>query len=415
MELQTFTLPNGIRLVHHPIQNRVAHCGIFIHAGSRDETDAEHGMAHFIEHTIFKGTEKRNVFQVLNRLENVGADLNAYTSKEETCIYASFLSEYYDRTLELFQDIFFHSTFPAQELEREKQVVMDEIRSYQDNPDEQIFDDFEDLVFAGHPLGKNIMGSTKSLKKFTQKDVLKFIYHNYRLDEVVIASAGKIDFSKLVKIVSKHFCGHPGRGQSHPRNRFQDYHPFKKSLKKKTSQVHCLVGVPAYEYGHERRIPLALLNNMLGGPVMNSRLSLALRERNGITYHNESNYTAYSDAGILHIYFGTDPVHYEKALTIVHQELKRLREEKLSDYQLNTIKKQITGQLAIAQESNLATMLAMGKSFLLQNRFDPVESIIERIQLTTAEELIEIANDIFEPARLSMLTYMTGSQYFTDK
>ena len=405
MEIQTFTLPNGIRLVHHPIQNQVAHCGIFIHAGSRDETDAEHGIAHFIEHTIFKGTEKRNVFQVLNRLENVGADLNAYTTKEETCIYASFLCEFYDRTLELFQDIFFHSIFPEKELELEKQVVMDEIRSYQDTPDEQIFDDFEDLVFAGHPLGKNILGTAKSLKKLKQEDVLSFIHRNYRLNEIVIASVGKIDFRKLVKLVNRYFSDHPGRGQSHPRIAFNDYHPFAKSFRKRGTQVHCLVGAPAYDYGDNRRISLALLNNMLGGPIMNSRLSLALRERNGLTYNNESNYSAYSDAGIVQIYFGTDPIHYEKALAIVHKELKRLREEKLSNVQLHTIKKQIIGQLAIAQESNLAAMLAIGKSYLLQNRFEPVEMIVSRIQSTTAEELMEISNDVFNESKLSMLTF----------
>jgi predicted Zn-dependent peptidase len=405
MELQTLVLPNGIRLVHHPIQNQVAHCGIFIHAGSRDETKPEHGIAHFIEHTIFKGTEKRNVFQVLNRLENVGADLNAYTTKEETCIYASFLCEFYDRTLELFQDIFFHPTFPEKELEREKQVVMDEIRSYQDTPDEQIFDDFEDLVFAGHPLGKNILGTAKSLKKMNQGDVLNFIHRNYRLNEVVIVSVGRIDFRKLVKLVNKYFCDHPDRGQSHPRIAFNDYQPFNKSIRRKTSQVHCIIGAPAFRYSHERRIPLALLNNMLGGPVMNSRLSLALRERNGLTYHSESNYSAYSDAGILQIYFGTDPVHYEKTLTILHKELTRLREEKLSRGQLHLVKKQIIGQLAIAQESNLANMLAIGKSYLLQNRFEPIEAIIARIQATTAEELIEIANEIFNPQILSSLTF----------
>ena len=405
MELQSFTLPNGIRLVHCSANSPVAHCGLFIHAGSRDETASEHGIAHFIEHTIFKGTEKRNVFQVLNRLENVGADLNAYTTKEETCIYASFLSEFYDRTLELFQDIFFHSIFPEKELEREKQVVMDEIRSYQDAPAEQIFDDFEDLVFAGHPLGKNILGSSRSLKKITQNDIIQFIHRNYSLDEVVIASVGNIPFKKLGKLVNKFFSEQPDRGHSHPRIPFGNYKPFISNVKKKTSQVHCLVGAPAYDYGHECRIPLALLNNMLGGPIMNSRLSLALRERNGLTYHNESNYSAYSDAGIIHIYFGTELMQYEKALAIVHKELKRLREEKLTGIQLHTIKKQIIGQLAIAQESNLAAMLAIGKSYLLQNRFDPVEMIIARIQTTTSEELAKIANEVFEEKQLSMLTF----------
>ena len=405
MELQTFTLPNGIRLVHHPIPNTVSHCGIYINAGTRDENPSNHGIAHLIEHTIFKGTEKRNLFRVLNRLENVGADLNAFTSKEDTCIHASFVSEYYDRTLELFQDIFFHSVFPVKEVEKEKQVVMDEIRSYQDNPAEQIFDDFEDHLFAGHPLGKNILGTAKSLKKLKREDIFAFIYDNYQLNEVVIASVGKIDFTKLVKLTAKYFGDHPERGKANPRIPFRNYKPFVKSHKKKNSQIHCIVGAPGYPYHHERRIPLALLNNMLGGPIMNSRLSLALRERSGLTYHNESNYTAYSDAGIIHIYFGTDPLHYEKALEIVHQELKRLREEKLSPVQLHTIKKQLTGQLAIAQESNLAAMLAIGKSYLLQNRFDPIESIIKRIQATTAGELLEIANEIFREKKLSRLTF----------
>jgi predicted Zn-dependent peptidase len=305
----------------------------------------------------------------------------------------------------LFQDIFFHSVFPEKELEREKQVVMDEIQSYQDTPDEQIFDDFEDLVFAGHPLGKNILGSARSLKKFRQKNVLNFIHRNYRLDEVVIASVGRIEFKKLVRLVDRYFHDHPSRGESNPRIRFQNYRPSVTVKKKKTNQVHCLVGAPAYDFGHEMRIPLAILNNMLGGPGMNSRLSLALRERNGLTYHNESNYTAYSDAGIIHIYFGTDPAQYDKALTVVHQELRRLKEEKLSNHQLQTIKKQITGQMVIAQESNLAAMLAIGKSYLLQNRFDPIEMLIERIRQTTAEELIHIANEIFDEKQLSMLTF----------
>jgi predicted Zn-dependent peptidase len=410
MEINAFTLPNGIRLVHSAVDSPVAHCGIFINAGSRDENDSGHGVAHFIEHTIFKGTEKRNVFQVLNRLENIGADLNAYTTKEKTCIHASFLCGFYDRTLELFQDIFFHSKFPVKELEREKQVVMDEIRSYQDTPTEQIFDDFEDHLFAGHPLGRNILGTAKSIKKLKQEDIFGFIHRNYRFDEVVIASVGKIEFKKLVRLVIRYFSDHPLRGQSQPRLPFGDYHPFSIALKKKTSQVHCLVGVPAFSYDHAQRIPLALLNNMLGGPVMNSRLSLALRERNGLTYHNESNYTAYSDAGIIHIYFGTEAVHYEKALAILYKELKRLREEKLTPGQLHLVKKQIIGQLAISQESNLAVMLAIGKSYLLQNRFDPVETIIQRIESTTAEELMEIANKVFDVKQLSMLTFLAGNK-----
>ena len=405
MELQILTLPNGIRLVHRDVPNAVAHCGIFIHAGSRDESETEHGIAHFIEHTIFKGTRKRNVFQVLNRLENIGADLNAYTTKEETCIYASFLNAYYDRTLELFQDILFNTLFPVKEIEKEKQVVMDEIRSYLDNPAEQIFDDFEDQVFQGHPLGRNILGTAKSLKKFTRDSILSFIHRNYQLDQMVLVSVGNIRFKRFAGLVSKYFNHQPDRGNIVPRKPFLGYHPLQKTKKKKIFQVHCALGGIAFPYADSRRIPLALLNNMLGGPIMNSRLSLALRERNGLTYHNESNYTAYSDAGIISIYFGTDPVHYEKALSVVHKELNRLRNEKLSVIQLHTIKKQLIGQLAIAQESNLSSMFAMGKSFILQNRFDPIEKVISRIQSTTGEELLEIANEVFAESKISMLTF----------
>ena len=330
MEIQTFTLPNGIRLVHSPIPNPVAHCGIFVNAGTRDEAADEQGIAHFIEHTIFKGTQKRNLYQVLNRLENVGADLNAYTTKEETCIYASFLSVFYDRTLELFRDVFFNSVFPEREIEKEKQVVIDEIRSYRDNPSEQIFDDFEDLVFSGHPLGKNILGTVRSVRKMNRGNLLGFIRRTYHLDQVVIASCGNIEFKKLVKMVTKYFSDHPERIDGTPRMPFRGSPVFHTIQKKHTSQVHCVLGAPAYSFSHERRIPLALLNNMLGGPIMNSRLSLALRERNGLAYHNESNYTTFSDAGVIHIYFGTDPVHYDKAREIVYKELRDRKSTRLN-------------------------------------------------------------------------------------
>ena len=406
MELQTYTLPNGIRLVHRPVSGEVAHCGIFINAGTRDETDHEHGIAHFIEHTIFKRTERRNVFQVLNRLENVGADMNAFTGKEETCIYATFLNKYYDRALELFQDIFFHAVFPEKELEKEKQVVFDEIQSYLDTPSEQIFDDFEDLVFKGHALGKNILGTAKSLKKISRKEVLHFIRQNYQLEGVVIASVGNIPFTRLMKMVTKYFSEQPDRGKASLRKPFATYNPYQRVVKKKIFQVHCMLGATAYPFPDERRIPLALLNNMLGGPVLNSRLSLALRERNGLTYHNESNYTPYSDAGIISIYFGTDPVHYMKALEIVQKELKRIRTEKLSILQLHTIQKQLIGQLVIAQESNLSSMMSIGKSYLFQNRYDTIDYIVKKIESITSSSLLEIANEIFYPSGISYLTFL---------
>jgi len=405
MDPETCTLPNGIRLVHRPVSSPVAHTGIFIHAGTRDEAEGERGIAHFIEHTIFKGTRKRSVYRILNRLENVGADLNAFTTKEDTCIYASFLSAYYDRALELYHDIFFHSVFPEKELEKEKQVIIDEIRSYMDTPSEQIMDDFEDLVFRDHPLGHNILGTAGSLKKITQEDIFRFIRETYRYDRIVIASIGNISFPKLTRMVYKYFNRpqEPGRGRERQAN--LNYYPTEKRVKKKILQVHCSLGGPAFSFADDRRIPLALLNNILGGPILNSRLSLALRERNGLTYHNESNYVPYTDTGIFSIYFATDPGLFERALSIVFRELKRLREKKLNPVQLHTIKKQLTGQMAIGQESNLSVMLAMGKSFLVQGRFDSFELLTRRIESVTAEQLLYLSNDLFEPSKMSLLTF----------
>jgi predicted Zn-dependent peptidase len=405
MDIQTLTLPNGIRLVHREVPNAVAHCGVFIGAGTRDEEPREHGIAHFIEHTIFKGTGKRNLYHILNRLENVGADLNAFTTKEETCIHATFLKEDYHRTLELFSDILFHSVFPSKEIEKEKQVVIDEIRSYQDSPAEQILDDFEDQVFSGHPLGKNILGTVKSVRSFRQEDIFRFIRNNYHPGRIVITSVGNISFAKLGRLVARYFDNRDDHDHGAHDHEFSDYKPVQKAIKRKIMQVHCVLGAPAYRFDDKRRVPLALLNNMLGGPILNSRLSLALRERNGLTYHNESNYIAYSDAGIVSIYFGTDPVHYDRALEIVHKELKRLKNESLTPIQLHTIQKQLTGQLEIAWESNAGAMLALGKSFLLLNRYDPIERIISAIRETTPEMIRDIANDVFAENRLSMLTF----------
>lgn len=403
---QFYTLPNGIRVIHHCVPNPVAHFGLFINTGTRDEKRGEHGMAHFIEHTFFKGTGKRNLFQVLNRLDNIGADLNAFTTKEDTCIYASFLSGYYERVIELIHDIGFHSIFPDTEIEKEKQVIMDEIRSYMDSPSDQIYDDFEDMIFEGHPLGKNILGTLKSLKNISREKLKQFIKNNYHTDGIVICSVGNIDFKRLLIMMKKYFGQEPEKNGRKTNHRPLSYIPSTRFLKKKINQVHCVIGGPAYTFEDPRRIPLALLNNMLGGPLMNSRLSLALREKNGLTYQVDSTYSPYTDAGAIEIYFGTDASLYEKALSIIHKELKKLRNEKLGQVQFGIVRKQLKGQLAIANESNLSLMFSMGKSFLVQNRFDPVDVIMEKIDAVTSDQLQDIANEIFASERLSMLAFI---------
>jgi len=407
MELQVLTLPNGIRLVHRHIPNVVAHFGIFIAAGTRHEKEKEHGIAHFIEHTIFKGTEKRTVYHILNRLENVGADLNAYTTKEKTCIYATFLNEYYARTLELFSDICFHSIFPRKEIEKEKDVVTDEIKSYRDNPAEQIFDDFEDLVFAGHPLGKNILGTPKNIKKFTGEGIRNFIRRNYTADQIVICSVGNIEMKKFISLVRKYFSEIRTGNRNHDRIPFTGYKAVDMTKKRKIFQSHCIIGAPGYSFREEKRFTLAFLNNILGGPVMNSRLSIALREKNGLTYNIESNYMAYSDTGIFAIYFGTDKKLLEKALFILEKELKKIRTEKLGKFQLKTAKKQLIGQLAIAQESKINQMLAIGKSYLVMDNYISIDEIIPKIEMISSEQLIEVANEILAPERMSRLLFQS--------
>jgi predicted Zn-dependent peptidase len=407
MEIPVFTLPNGIRVVHIPATGKVSHCGIFINAGTRDETEAEHGLAHFIEHVIFKGTEKRNLYQILNRLENVGADLNAYTTKEETCIYATFLNEYYSRTLELFSDICFHSIFPENELRKEKDVVIDEIQSYQDSPAEQIFDDFEDLVFAGHPLGRNILGTPKHVKKFNGKDIRNFIGRNYTTDQIVICSVGNIETKRFNYLAEKYFSKIEPGIRSEPRILFEGYKPVNETRKRKIFQSHCIIGATGYSFKDDKKYILAFLNNILGGPVMNSRLSLALREKNGVAYNIESNYTAFSDTGLFSIYFGTDKKLLEKALHLVEKECNKIRTVKLGRIQLETAKKQLIGQLAIAQESKLNKMLSIGKSFMVDNHYISIDEIIPIIETITSEQLIETANEILNPSRLSKLIFQS--------
>lgn len=405
MEFYHHTLANGIRLIHRPADNHVSHAGIIINTGSRDEADNEYGMAHFIEHVIFKGTTHRKVYHVLSRLENVGADLNAFTTKEETCIYASFLNSYYDRTLELIKDITFNSTFPEKELEKEKDVIYDEINSYKDSPSEEIFDDFEEQVFAGHPIGKNILGSPKNIRKFSKRDVLKFMGNNYHTDQMVICSVGKINFKKLLGLVEKYFSDIAPNFREAKRKKFTEYSATQRQIRKKTFQNHCLIGNVSYSILDEKSTSFALLNNVLGGPGLNSRLNLGIREKYGYAYNLESNYSPYSDTGIFSIYIGTDNGYLERSVDLIHKELNKLRNTSLGILQLKRAKQQLMGQLAIANEANLSKMFHIGRSFLLKDKAESLDEIYTSIEAVTAEDLQEIANEIFAPEKLSTLVY----------
>ncbi|MBI5219849.1 MAG: insulinase family protein [Bacteroidia bacterium] len=405
MEFQTHIFSNGIRLIHKQVDARAAYFGLIVNAGSRDEAEEEHGMAHFIEHTIFKGTQKRNTYRIISRLEDVGGDLDAYTTKEETFIYASFLKNDYEKAIELIWDIVFNSTFPDKELEKEKLVIYDEINSYKDSPAEQIFDDFEELVFRNHPIGKNILGTPAHLKRFGKKHIEKFMKANYCTDEMVLSSVGDISFSKLVTVTEKYFGVVPTNIRKNKRIKFNSYKPEYKTVKKDTHQSHCIIGNIAYDVRDKKRVGLILLNNILAGQNMNSRLNMSLREKHGYVYTVESGYAQYSDTGILTIYFGTDKDYLGKSMNLVYKELEKLRTQKISVSQLEKAKKQIIGQITISSESNPGLMIAMAKSHLLYNRVDTLEKIYRKIENISAEELLEIANEVLDKNRLTTLIF----------
>jgi predicted Zn-dependent peptidase len=404
-EFQTFSFPNGIRLIHQSCDDPVSHLGVIINTGSRDETDSEHGIAHFIEHCIFKGTKTRKAYHVLSRMEDVGGELNAFTTKEETTLYATFLTEYYSRAAELLSDILFQSTFPEKELRREKEVVVEEINSYKDSPSELIFDDFDELVFDGHPIARNILGTFESVRSFSQEDILKFIGNNYHTDQMVLSSVGNIPFKKLISLCDRYFGMAPGKPRTFLRERFAGYTPGERTEIKDTWQTHCMVGNLAYDSSHPMRIVMILLNNLLGGQGMNSRLNLALRERKGMAYNIESSYNAFSDTGQFNVYFGTDNENFEKALNVVFKEFKLLRDKKLGTMQMQRARKQLIGQLAIAGENHEDLMLSIGKTYLFYNQIDTFPVIFKKIDAITPEQILEVANEILDPLKTSRLIY----------
>lgn len=405
MEYTSMSLPNGIRLIHASVDSPVAHCGVVINTGSRDETPSEQGMAHFIEHTIFKGTVKRKAYHIISRLEDVGGEMNAYTSKEETAIHASFLCEYYERAIELFSDILIDSTFPEKELKKEQEVIVDEINSYNDTPSELIFDEFEELIYEGHPMGRNILGTPELVRSFQASDIRRFMAENYHTDQMVICSVGNIPAKKFFHLAQRYFERLPGNNRNSLRTRFTGYQPKLKKIEKGTFQAHCIIGGEAFDVYHPDRLTLVLLNSILGGQSGNSRLNMSLRERNGIAYNIESSYTAYSDTGTLTIYFGTDPENLDQAISLVEREINLLQNKVLGDLQLSKARKQLIGQLAMSQENHEDLMLAIGKSLLVFDRVESLPDIYRRIGEISAVQLMDVANRILGPRTLSRLIY----------
>jgi Predicted Zn-dependent peptidases len=405
MEYNVHTLPNGIRILHVPSASAISHACIIINSGSRDENDENAGLAHFIEHLIFKRTEKRSTNQILNRLESVGADLNAYTTKEYTCIHASFLNPYLDRTLELFNDIVFHSTFPEDEMDKEKSVVLDEIASYLDQPEEAIYDDFEDLVFSGHALGRNILGTTESVSKITQKDIHQFIKENYHTDKMVIAVLGNYSLNKVVKVGAKHYSEIPANLHTSTRETPLKAPVVTKTFNKPIQQAHAMLGSQAYSLHHPYKTGLLLLNNLLGGNGMSSILNLQIREKYGIAYTIESGYSPLSDTGIFTLYFGTDKEKVNKASALIFKELKKLRDNHFSEVQLQKAKNKFIGQIALGEENRIGLIISMAKSLIDYDKIDDLETVFSKIQAVSTTDIGNITNEILDESNLSALTF----------
>ncbi|WP_114784070.1 M16 family metallopeptidase [Botryobacter ruber] len=401
------TLPNGIRIVHKQVlHTKIAHSGFILDIGSRDELPEEQGLAHFWEHMAFKGTVKRKSFHILNRLESVGGELNAYTTKEKICFYSSVLDKHFEKSFELLTDITFRSIFPEREIEKERGVILEEMSMYHDNPEEAIVDEFDAVVYKDHPLGNNILGTKESVSGFVKQDFLNFIDRNLSTDALVFCSVSNLPFEKVVKLAEKYLSELPTITKQRDRQPVTLYAPRAVTIEKPISQAHCVLGGPAYALNDDRRIPFFMLVNILGGPGMNSRLNLAVREKHGLVYTIDANYATYIDTGLHSIYFGTEKKQLKRTTALVLKELKRLREQPLGSLQLHMAKEQLMGQLAMAEESNIGLMMMMGKSILDQGKIDTLNEIFAQIKAVTSSSLMDIANDTLQEDQLSYLNYV---------
>lgn len=431
MKYNTYTLDNGLRIIHLPSDSKVVYCGYQINAGTRNEEPGEEGLAHFCEHVTFKGTERRKAWHILNCLESVGGDLNAYTNKEGTVYYSAILKEHIARAVDLLTDIVFHSVYPQAEIDKEVEVICDEIESYNDSPAELIYDEFENIIFKGSPLGHNILGTAEQVRSFKTEDALRFTRKLYRPDNAIFFAYGDIDFKKLVRLLKKSFLSEERRVKSEEttfgdrresqfnspeaqaqfniqHSTFNTQHSFEGQtivMQKNTHQAHVMIGTRAYDVNDSRRMPLYLLNNMLGGPGMNAKLNLALREHNGLVYTVESTMVAYGDTGIWSIYFGCDEHDVKRCLILVRKELDKFMQKPLSEAQLKAAKKQIKGQVGVACDNRENFALDFGKSFLHYGWEKNVDRLYEQVDEITAEQIQAVAQELFDKDRLTTLIF----------
>lgn len=400
----THTLSNGIRILHIPDTTPVSYIGVAIDAGTRDEMENESGIAHFVEHLLFKGTEKRRSRHIINRLESIGGQIDAYTTKEETYIYAVVPQEYTERAIELLADVVLHSVFPEGEMEKEREVVLDEISSYNDSPAELIYDEFEEIVFPGDSIGRNILGSEESLEKITRNDILRFIHRTHTPDKMVVFGMGNIKSELFAKKAEKYFVTESVNNTTE-RTKPSEYKATSKTINRDTCQAHCIIGNRCMEMESDKRLTMLLLNNILGGPALTSRLNIAVREKNGLCYTIESNMTNYTDTGVWNIYFGCAPKNLDKTLRLCMQQLELLREKPLTSHQLEMAKKQLRGQVLISRQNRENTILGLSKIHLHHLPLRSEDEALAEIDTLTAVDLQQMAQQMFNPDNISTLIY----------
>lgn len=403
----TYTLENGLRVIHLPSTSQVVYCGYQIAAGTRDERSGEEGLAHFCEHMTFKGTQRRHALQIINALEGVGGELNAFTNKEDTVFYAAISKEHFPKAVDLLTDIVFHSTYPQHEIEKEVEVICDEIESYNDSPAELIYDEFENILFEGHPLGHNILGQAEHIRTFTTNDALRFVHRCYRPDKAVFFVYGDIDFKRLIKTLKNADLPEKSDSQSKPNLLKEPESSIDQTIThhRGTHQAHVMIGTRGYRYDDPRRLKLYLLNNIIGGPGMNARLNLSLRERRGLVYTVESTMVCYGDTGLWSIYFGCDHHDVKRCLRLVRTELDRMMQKPLSARQLSAAKRQLKGQIAIACDNREQFALDFGKSYLHHGQERNLEALYRHIDTITAEEIQQTACELFAADRLTTLIF----------
>jgi len=405
--IHTHTLPNGITIVHREVSHtRVLHCGFVLDIGSRDEDVSQEGLAHFWEHMAFKGTSKRKSFHIINRLETVGGELNAYTTKEKIWFHASVLDQHFERALELLKDITFDSVFPEKEIEKEKNVILEEMSMYLDSPEDAIQDDFESILFRNHPLAHNILGTQKSVSSFKQKNFKQFLKENMDNSRLLFVSIGNMPFNKIKMFCEKHLSDVPKNISKKKRQKFSEIKPISTVVRKPISQAHFMMGKACYSGKDKRKVPLFMLANLLGGPAMTSRLNMSLRERKGLVYSIDASYTPLTDTGLFSIYFGTEKKQIDRSIDLVLKEFKILRETKMGGVQLHSLKEQIKGQLAIAEENNISFMQMMGRSILDFGKIESLDAVVKSIESVSAEELRTLANEFLIDKKFTTLTYL---------